>query len=123
MATGFFWAAGAVVAVTLFVHVVLGGRLFIRPFLENDIPDAQKWMAYYAWHSISVVFVFMAAGFIAAALVPTRTDYALIATLLAAALVVTAFFVCVRGGVSPRSFPAIPLFSFVSALGAAGLLI
>jgi len=122
MATILFWAAGAVVTATFFVHVVLGGRLFIGPFLQNDIPESQKWMAYYAWHSASVLFVFMAAGFVTAALIPERSDYALIATALAASLVATAFFVCVRGDVALSSFPAIPLFSVVTALGVAGLL-
>lgn len=123
MASGFFWAAGAVVAVTFFVHMVLGGRLFIRPVLESDVPESRKWMTYYTWHSVSVVFVFMAAAFVVAALNPARADYALIATGLAAALVLMAFFVCIKGGVSPRSFPAIPLFTVVTALGAAGLLV
>lgn len=122
MASAFFWAAGTVVAVTVFVHVVLGGRLFIRPVLEGDSPAAQKWMTYYAWHAVSVVFVFMAAAFVVAAVIPARNDYALIATVLAAALVITAFFVCIRGRISPKSFPAIPLFSIVTALGTAGLL-
>ena len=30
------WAAGLVTSVGVFVHVVLGGKMFVRPFLTND---------------------------------------------------------------------------------------
>lgn len=116
------WAAGLVTSVGVFVHVVLGGKMFVRPFLANDIPNEHKWMAYLVWHVASVAFVFMTVGFIAAATLPGRADYAVIATAFAGFLVVTALMVCWKSGLSPRNFPAIPLFSVVTTLGLIGLL-
>jgi hypothetical protein len=123
MASLCFWAAGIFALMIAFAHVVVGGRKFVRPFLAHDIPDEQKWLAYYAWHASSVAFLFVAAGFFGAAILPERTDYAIVSTLFAASLVLTGLLVCRRGGLSPKNFEAIPMFSIVALMGMLGLAI
>ena len=123
MSSIFFSIAGAISIAVFFIHVVLGGKRFIGPFLQNDIPENQKWMTYYAWHATSVCFVFLAASFIATAMMPARTDYALIGTCFAASLVIIGLMVCVKGKIAPQNFPGIPVLSIVSLLGLTGLLV
>ena len=122
MSTIGFWGAALVSLLAILVHLFAGGRLFVRPFLAQDIPDNQKWMAYYMWHVTTLVGVFLVAGFATAALRPAHADYGAIATAGAAGLVLTAGFVCLKAGASPRRFPAIFLFSLVTAFGLLGLL-
>ncbi len=122
MESVWFGTAGAMTLGAFFIHVVAGGRRFVKPFLANDIPDGQKWMAYYVWHAASIAFLFVAAGFLAAATVPGHEDYALTSTLFAASLVGMGFWVCWKGGLSPKNFPAIPLFSVIALVGLVGLL-
>ena len=68
MGSSWFWASGTVSLLAVFMHVVFGGKLFVRPFLENEL------------------------------------------------------LVCAKAGVSPKTLPAIPMFSAVAVLGALGLL-
>jgi hypothetical protein len=121
MTTLWFWSAGVLTLMIVFAHVVVGGKRFVLPFLSNDIPNEQKWTAYYAWHASTVAFVFTAAGFLGAATLPGHRDYAMASTLFSASLVVTALLVCLKARISPKIFPAIPMFSAVTILGALGL--
>ncbi|WP_439619741.1 hypothetical protein [Hyphomonas sp.] len=121
MAALFFWAAAGVAGLTVFIHVVLGGVKFVRPFLAVEMEPGLKWMAYLMWHLGTVSTLFIAAGFAAGALDPAHSDYAAIATAGAAGFVTVALFTAVKSGLSPRRFPVIPMFSLVTGLGLAGL--
>jgi hypothetical protein len=117
-----FLFAATMVCLALLVHVFVGGRLFVRALLADDIPAPQKWMAYYMWHAATFGFVFVAAGFFAAAWTTEHIDYGVIATAYSACFVALALVVCFKGKRSIRTFPAIPLFSLVTLLGLAGTL-
>jgi len=122
MENGGVLAAGLLALTGMLVHVFIGGKLFVRPFLKNDIPDEQKWLAYFVWHVGTLAPGFLAAGFLAAAWLPARSDYAAIAVAFAALLVVTASWVSFKGKRPLLSIPAIPIFGSVSVIGLIGLL-
>lgn len=49
-----FAASGAALVLFL-VHVIAGGRAYVRPLMaQPDLPDMIRWMSYMAWHSASV---------------------------------------------------------------------
>jgi hypothetical protein len=117
-----FLSAGMTVCFSLIIHVVVGGKLFVRALMADDIPAPQKWMAYYMWHAATFGFVFVAAGFFAAAWKAEHLDYGVIATAYSACFVGIAIFVCIKGCLPNRSFPSIPIFSLVTCLGLIGAL-
>jgi len=80
-----------------------------------------KWLGYLMWHLGTVSTLFLMAGFAAAALDGSRTDYAMIATAGAASFVAVASRTTVKSGVPPQLFPVIFMFSIVTVLGVAGL--
>ena len=123
MTSTFYWAAAIGVAITIGVHLVIGGKLYVRALLAADIPDRMKWMAYMTWHIGTISFVVILAGFVSTALSPDRTEFALGATLLTSGYVATAVFAALKGKAPLKNFPVIFLFGIVSALGFAGLVL
>ena len=49
-----FGTAAAINALAMLVHVVLGGRTFVRPLLASDLAPETTWMAYFMWHVATV---------------------------------------------------------------------
>ena len=123
MAVYFFWAAAGVCALTVFIHVFLGGAKWVRPYLPVEMEPGLKWLAYLMWHLGTVSTLFVMAGFAAAAMDGARTDYAMIATAGAASFVAVALWTAIKSGVPPQRFPVIFMFSVVTVLGAAGLVV
>ncbi|WP_298333218.1 hypothetical protein [uncultured Erythrobacter sp.] len=122
MSSSIFYGAAALTAlVTFFVHVIAGGRAFVRPFQEVDMDPNLKWLAYYSWHIASLVIALIALAFWAAWAWPIRSHYAMVATSVTVALVVLAMAVSVKGELRWRAFPGIPLFSVISLLGLVGI--
>lgn len=123
IASYFFLAAALAVFATILVHVLIGGRLYVRPLLAADLPDPLKWMGYMTWHVGTAAFVLICAGFAAAAVSPAHTILALAATLLTGSFVLVAVGTSLRSGLPFQRFPVIPLFGVVTLLGAAGLIL
>lgn len=117
-----FWAAAGFVAATIILHVVYGGRRYVRPLLASELDPFIKWLSYTMWHVGTVATITISVGFAAAAMDPSRTDYATAATLTAAGFVLVAAYAGIRSGLGMFSIPVVPLFGIVTALGAAGLL-
>lgn len=120
MMNGWFLAAGLLSLAGMLLHVFVGGRLFVRPLLAYDIPPEHKWLAYFVWHVGTLAPGFLTAGFLAAALLPERSDYAAIAAVFAGLLALTALWTSFRARRSPIAIPAFPVFSAVCLLGLAG---
>ncbi|MGP1276179.1 MAG: hypothetical protein ACQRW7_12250 [Caulobacterales bacterium] len=121
MMNGWFLAAGIVSLAGMLLHVLVGGRLFVRPLLAYDIPPEHNWLAYFVWHVGTVAPGLLSAGFLAAAFLPHRSDYAVIAATFAGLLALTALWTSVRSRRSPMAIPAFPVFSAVCLLGLGGL--
>jgi hypothetical protein len=118
-----FGAAAGVCALTAAIHVFLGGAKWVRPYLAVEMEPGLKWLGYLMWHLGTVSTLFLMAGFAAAALDSSRADYAMIATVGAASFVGVAVWTAVKSGVPARRFPVIPMFTLVTALGSAGLVV
>ena len=99
------------------------GAKWVRPFLAVEMEPGLKWLGYLMWHLGTVSTLFMMAGFAAAAMDGSRTDYARIATAGAASFVAMAVCTVAKSGVPPQRFPVIFMFSIVTALGVAGLVV
>ncbi|MEM7661279.1 MAG: hypothetical protein AAF292_03445 [Pseudomonadota bacterium] len=123
MSTICFWAASGVVAVTIVLHVVFGGIRYVRPLLASELDPFIKWLSYTMWHVGTVATITIGVGFAAAAMDPSRTDYAIAATLTAAGFVIVAAYAGIRSGLGIFSIPVVPLFGIVTALGVTGLLV
>ena len=123
MAHYFFWAAAGVCALTVFIHVFLGGAKWVRPYLQVPMEPGLKWLGYLMWHLGTVTTLFILAGFAAAAMNGARTDYAMIATAGAASFVGVALWTSIKSGVAPQRFPVIFMFSIATALGVCGLVL
>ena len=123
MAATLFWIAAGLSALTFCVHVVAGGLRVTRPLIESDLPEQLKAFLYLGWHSASVAIAAIGAGFAASALEPNQTAYALVATTLAACLVLIAIWTALKLNRPIARFPVIPLFGLVTAIGATGLAI
>ena len=116
-----FGVAAGVCALTAVIHVFLGGAKWVRPYLAVEMEPGLKWLGYLMWHLGTVSTLFLMAGFAAAALDSSRTDYAMIATAGAAGFVGVAVWTAVKSGVPARRFPVIFMFSIVTVLGVGGL--
>ena len=123
MTAYFFWAAAGVCALTVFIHVVLGGAKWVRPYLAVEMEPGLKWLGYLMWHLGTVSTLFIMAGFAAGAVHAGHDDYAAIATVGAASFVAVALWTAVKSGVPVRRFPVIFMFSIVTALGVGGLVL
>lgn len=123
MSLTLFSIAAGISALTFGIHVLIGGRRVVRPLLASDLPQQLKGFLYLGWHSASVAIAAICAGFIAAAESPARKEYALLATIVAAGLVVAAIITSAKLKLPPARFPVIPLFVLVCATGVAGLVI
>lgn len=114
-----FGAASAVNVLALFVHVLQGGRTFVRPLLASGLAAETKWMAYFMWHvaTVAVAATAMLFGFAAAG----NLAFGLFATGFAASIALLALGVSIKSGLGPARFPIIMLNAFVVVLGSIGL--
>ena len=71
-----FGTAAAINALAMLVHVVLGGRTFVRPLLASDLAPETTWMAYFMWHVATVSVAATAILFALAADPGETTDVA-----------------------------------------------
>ena len=55
-------------ALTVFIHVFLGGAKWVRPYLAVEMEPGLKWLGYLMWHLGTVSTLFLMAGFAAAAI-------------------------------------------------------
>jgi hypothetical protein len=116
------WAAAVVSLGALLLHLVVGGRTFVRPFLASDVAPQLKWTAYFAWHAGTILFSIITAGFVARVVSEGFRDYAAIAAAGAIAVVVVGLMVCIRARISPVTLAPVPLFAVVSVVGVISVL-
>ncbi|MEM7076554.1 MAG: hypothetical protein AAF484_15795 [Pseudomonadota bacterium] len=123
MAPVFFAAAGALAAIWLAVHTVVGGREIARPLIEAvDLPAVVRHTHYLCWHFTTVTIACMA-GLFGIATVTGIAAYAMAATLLAAGFFGVGVGLVVALGEAHARLPQGWLFLPVAGLGLAGLLL
>ena len=117
-----FAAASAIALLTFGVHTFVGGVFVVRPLLAaRDLTPASRWLNYYCWHLVTVVLLFMAAGFAWAAGQPTAADLATMLTAMSVVFSPLCAWVALKGRIAPWRFPATTLFLLVAVAGLVGL--
>lgn len=116
-----FAVAGAASAVTLVIHVILGGKYIARPLLKSaDMSQTAKFTNYFCWHLVTIFIGVMAFSFLAAAM---RGEYALGLTMTFAAML-SALLNAGIVLVNKQSFKLMPqwlLFLVIAILGGLGV--
>lgn len=117
-----FAAAASIAAVTLGVHVHIGGVHVARSLLAaRDLTRDSRWMNYYCWHITTMVIVAMAVTFAIASLGSGARSAAALLTLLAASFSILCLAVALKAKAPPFRFPAMTLFALIAVAGARGL--
>ena len=113
-----FATAAVLSLITFGVHTFVGGRFAARPLLAaTDFHKASRWLNYFTWHMVTVMLLFMAAGFGWAATSPDHFDVAVLLMLMAAVFSPLCIGVAFKGGIAPWRFPASWLFLLILAAG------
>jgi hypothetical protein len=113
-----FALAGLLSLITFGVHTFVGGIFVARPLLKaRDLTPASRWLNYYTWHMATVMLLFMAAGFVWAALLPDAIEIAFLLTAMAAVFSALCVWVAIKGGIAPWRFPAAWLFLIIAVVG------
>lgn len=118
------WAAVVMSFVTFLVHTFVGSARVAQPLLANtSLPIASKWLNYYCWHITTIYTFLMGAGYAYVALNPNKPELAVFLSILNSCLAVLSALVALKGNINPFRFPSTSLFSTVSVLGIASLLV
>ncbi len=121
MNTPLLVAGGLALAVCL-LHLILGGRDIVRPFLAVDhVPSVPRYTMYFCWHLVTLSLAGMAAAFLVAARPGGSASLAGFATVGAASFAVLNFAMNARLRLSFAQHPQGFLFLPVAAFGAVGL--
>jgi len=118
----YFLVAAGLCAATLFIHVVLGGRMVVPPLLQSqDIGAVPKTIHYGNWHVATIVFLAMTIGFVWAAIYPRGIELAVFGTLVSGAISLWAAILIVMQKQSFRRILHWLFFLLIAAAGTAGL--
>lgn len=114
--------AAAVSFAGFFLHVVGGGRMFVRPLLADaHLTPEVKWLGYVSWHVTSILLLGSAVAFAYTARHPGELALAVFAIAMHAAVAGLCLIVGVRLHPIMLRLPAIYLFGVIALLGAAGV--
>jgi hypothetical protein len=115
------FAAAAVSALTLIIHVVAGGRQIARPLLADQALSADvKYTLYLCWHLVTIVLSMMALGYVWAAMMFSREVAALL-TAQAALFAAWNIGMVARHRFRVGEYPQWTLFLVICCFGCAGL--
>jgi hypothetical protein len=118
----FFLLAGSAALAVLATHVIVGGRLFVRPLLASkQLHRVTRLTLYYCWHLTTLLIAAIAALYLYAAATPEGPMPAVIATALAAGASALSLLIVVRHRQRPWHMPQWLFFAIVAALGVVGL--
>lgn len=114
--------AGVLALGVCLIHVVMGGRQIVRPFLAADhLPAGPRYTMYYCWHVVSLSLAAMAAAFLLAARPGGSATLAAFATVGAVSFAALNFGMNARLRLSFATHPQGFLFLPVAAFGVIGL--
>ncbi|GAA6171606.1 hypothetical protein NBRC116592_12760 [Colwellia sp. KU-HH00111] len=124
MQVTFLWTAVVMSFVTFLVHTFVGSRRVAQPLLVNtSLPIASKWLNYYCWHITTIYTFLMGGGYAYVALNPNKPELVVFLSILNSCFAVLSALVALKGNINPFRFPSTLLFSTVSVLGIASLLV
>ncbi len=110
-----FAMAAVLSLITFGVHTFIGGKYVARPLLASrELTPASLWLNYFTWHMVTVMLLFMTAGFGVATYYPGALAAGVLLTLMAATFSPLCIWVALKGGISPWRFPASWLFALIA---------
>ncbi|GAA6156918.1 MAG: hypothetical protein R8J41_00430 [Alphaproteobacteria bacterium] len=116
-----FAASGAALVLFL-VHVIAGGRAYVRPLMaQPDLPDMIRWMSYMAWHSASVGMAALCLTYGYLAIYGGPIELAVAATLYSVGSALVPLYIAIFGHGMFFRLPAIYGFGTIAAFGALGI--
>ncbi len=107
-----FAIAAAIGLAGLLIHVFLGGRRIVRPFLRIEIHPLVKWLFYLCFHIVTLVIAAMTGVFAWAAVSYLAHPVAAAFGLLAFGCALVCVFVMIRGRIPPQKL--IPFWLFLA---------
>lgn len=114
--------AGVLALAVCLMHLIIGGRDIVRPFLAADhLPPVPRYTMYFCWHLVTLSLAGMAAAFLVAARSGGAESLAVFATAGAVSFALLNFAMNARLRLSFAQHPQGFLFVPVAAFGAAGL--
>ncbi len=117
------WAASIVSAVCFAAHAFGGGRIFVRPLMENStLPAAVKSLSYVSWHCVSLLFLASAVTFGYVALHPRSLELAVLISMMTGATAAMIIGMAFRGHEVMFKLPAAYFFGLITLLGTTGIL-
>ncbi|MDO6428257.1 hypothetical protein Q4489_14650 [Thalassotalea sp. 1_MG-2023] len=124
MQVDLLWIAVLISGVTFVIHTFVGGSRVATPLLEDTtLPLASKWLNYYCWHIVTIYTFLMSGGYAFVALNPDKIELVIFLTLLNSCFACLSVAVAMKGKIHPLRFPSTTLFSLVSLVGLASLLV
>lgn len=116
------FAASGAALVLLLVHVVAGGRAYVRPLMGmTDLPELIRWMGYMAWHSASVGMAALCATYAYLAVYGGPIELAVAATLYSVGSALVPLYIAIFGNRIFFRLPAIYGFGAIAVFGALGI--
>lgn len=116
-----FAASGAALLLFL-VHVIAGGRAYVRPLMTlHELPELIRWMGYMAWHSASVGMLALCAAFAYLGIYDGPIELAVAATLYSIGSALVPLYIAIFGNRIFFRLPAIYGFGAIAAFGALGI--
>lgn len=116
-----FAASGAALVLFL-VHVIAGGRAYVRPLMGmTELPELIRWMGYMAWHTASFGMIALSAAFAYLAVYGGPIELAVAATLYSVGCALVPLYIAILANRIFFRLPAIYGFGLIAGFGALGM--
>lgn len=118
----FFAVAAIFSAMTLMIHICLGGPETIDPlFASGEMPEQARFTLYYVWHLASILIGFLVIGFALVWRDPSNYQLAGVLTGIAIAAAVWDLFMVSIFSLSPITYGQWILFAAIAGCALLGL--
>jgi hypothetical protein len=117
-----FAAAGVAAAVTMLLHLVVGGRYIARPLLRSsEMTPTAKFTNYYCWHLVTIYIGLMSFSFFGAAIRVEGFALGMIMTIAAALNTILSIAIILITRQSFKKMPQWALFFIIFVFAALGV--
>ncbi len=118
-----FWVATVASLATFVIHTFVGGPRVTVPLIANEsLPRAAKWLAYYCWHIVTLLLLYMSIGYGLVAAGRAPRELAVFLGVSAASFSILSVVVTLKAGIAPYRFPSTTLFLVIAVATLTGFL-
>lgn len=116
-----FFLASGLAFMGVLAHEVIGATKVLGPLKESGLPDTVIWLHHFSWHVGSVAVLAMIALFLLAAMQPSGSAYAIVATAMSAGFAALGIGLASFGDGALWRTPAPYPWTLIAILGVLGL--